>query len=94
LAKLFAIGASQRDAFIERLERMKLLQAKESRTMKGLIEVTFTEHPLEREMRKWLKDFGNDVTVRVGGRKKTIKQIDRKEIGRRARNWGCIQGGN
>jgi hypothetical protein len=86
LAKLFAIGASQRDAFIERLERMKLLQAKESRTMKGLIEVTFTEHPLEREMRKWLKDFGSDVIVRVSGIKKTIKQIDRKEIGRRARN--------
>jgi methyl-accepting chemotaxis protein len=91
LAKLFAIGASQRDAFIERLERMKLLQAKESRTMKGLIEVTFTEHPLEREMRKWLKDFGNDVTVRVSGIKKTIKQIDRKEIGRRARNWGAYK---
>ena len=89
LAKLLDIAASQRDALVERFERMKLLQAKESRAIKGLVEVTFTEHPLEREMRKWLKDFGSDVSVKVGGRKKMVKQIDRKEIEKRARNWGA-----
>ena len=89
LAKLLDVGASQRDAQVERFERMKLLQAKESRTVRGLVEVTFIEHPLEQEMRKWLKDFGSDVTVRVSGRKKTVKQIERKEIERRARNWGA-----
>ena len=92
LAKLFDVAASQRDALVERMERMKLLQVKESGTLRGQSEVTFTQHPLERKMREWLKDFGKDVTVKVGGRSKGVKEIDRGELERRARKWGAHKG--
>jgi hypothetical protein len=89
LAKLFDVAASQRDALIERMKGMRLLQVRDSRTARGQLEVIFTEHPLERKIRDWLKDFGEDVAVKVIGRSKKVKQIDRKELEKRARKWGA-----
>jgi len=90
LAKVFDIAASQLDAVVNRLENMELLKVREMRTLEGRrVEVTFTEHPLERKMREWVREFGSDTKVRVGGRTKTVKQIGRDELVKLARKWGA-----
>jgi uncharacterized membrane-anchored protein len=53
------------------------------------LEVTFREHPLERKMREWVRERGSEMTVRVSGRSKKVKCLDRGILSTLARRWGA-----
>jgi hypothetical protein len=90
LAKCFDVSASQLDALVSRLESMGLLKVKEMRALgERKLEVTFREHPLERKMREWVQERGSEMTMRVSGRSKKVKCLDRGILSTLARRWGA-----
>lgn len=92
LAKNLDISASQLDAVVSRLKELGLLKAREIQTPEGRkAEVTLTLHPLERKLKEWLEEFGREVTVTVGGRRRRVKEIGFDELYQRARRWGAYR---
>jgi hypothetical protein len=90
LAKCFDVSASQLDALVSRLESMGLLKVKEMRALgERKLEVTFREHPLERKLREWVRERGSEMTMRVSGRSKKVKCLDRGILSTLARRWGA-----
>jgi hypothetical protein len=69
---------------------MGLLKVKEMRALgERKLEVTFREHPLERKMREWVRERGSEMTVRVSGRSKKVKCLDRGTLRTLAQRWGA-----
>ncbi len=88
--KLGISGTSQLDTVVNRLKEMGLLKTREVTTAEGRkVEVTLSEHPLEQKLREWLQQFGKEVTVSKGGRRRTVKKIALDELRTRARRWGA-----
>jgi hypothetical protein len=90
LAKCFDVPVTQLDALVNRLTSMGLLKVKEMRESgERKLEVTFCEHPLERKMREWVRERGSEITMRVSGRSKKVKCLDRGILSTLARRWGA-----
>lgn len=90
LAKRFDVPVTQLDALVNRLESMGLLKVKEMRELgERKLKVTFCEHPLERKLREWVRERGSEITVRVSGRSKKVKCLDRGILSTLARRWGA-----
>jgi len=90
LAKCFDVPVTQLDALVNRLASMGLLKVKEMRELgERKLEVTFCEHPLERKLREWVRERGSEITVRVSGRSKKVKCLDRGILSTLARRWGA-----
>lgn len=87
--KLGLSGTSQLDTLRDRLKAMKLLASKEVRLPdERCFEATFTEHPLERQMRQWVRERGENVKVQKGGKTHTVKRWRYNDLLKEVRRHG------